>query len=86
MPTRKELIASRRSPAQIEKYLGVDSLRYLSLEGMLSMSCLPDTTFCSSCFSGKYPIEIPRINGDRNNKIYSPKETVGFRVRPACAG
>ena len=55
--------------SQIEKYLGVDSLRYLSLEGMLSMSCLPDTTFCSSCFSGKYPIEIPRINGDRNNKI-----------------
>ncbi|MDH4157618.1 MAG: amidophosphoribosyltransferase [candidate division Zixibacteria bacterium] len=69
MPTRKELIASRRSPAQIEKYLGVDSLRYLSLKGMLSMNCLPDTTFCSSCFSGKYPIEIPRINGDRNNKI-----------------
>ncbi len=69
MPTRKELIASRRSPKQIEKYLGVDSLRYLSLKGMLSMNCLPDTTFCSSCFSGKYPIEIPKINGDRNNKI-----------------
>ena len=64
MPTREELIAFNKSISQIEKYLGVDSLRYLSLKGMLSMSCLPDTIFCSSCFSGKYPIKIPRINGD----------------------
>jgi amidophosphoribosyltransferase len=63
MPTRRELIASRRSVAQIEKYLGVDSLRYLSLEGMLSMNGLPDCTFCSSCFSGKYPIKVPPANG-----------------------
>jgi len=65
MPTREELIASNKTVRQIEKYLGVDSLRYLSLKGMLSMSCLPDTTFCSSCFSGKYPIRIPKINGDQ---------------------
>lgn len=63
MPTKKELIGANMSVAQIEKYLEVDSLRYLSLEGMLSMSSLPDTTFCSSCFSGKYPIKVPEING-----------------------
>ncbi|MCK4632883.1 MAG: amidophosphoribosyltransferase [candidate division Zixibacteria bacterium] len=68
MPTRKELIASNKTVRQIEKHLGVDSLRYLSLKGMLSMSCLPDTTFCSSCFSGKYPIRIPKINGNRNKR------------------
>ena len=63
MPTRKELIASNNSVKRIEKYLGVDSLRYLSLEGMLSMPSLPDTTFCHGCFSGKYPIPVPRTNG-----------------------
>ncbi|MFQ5500203.1 MAG: amidophosphoribosyltransferase [Candidatus Zixiibacteriota bacterium] len=63
MPTHEELIASHCSVAQIEKQIGVDSLRYLSLEGMLSMSSLPDTTYCSSCFSGKYPMKVPPING-----------------------
>ncbi len=63
MPTRKELIANRKTVAQIEKYLNVDSLRYLSLEGMLAIKALPDTRFCDSCFSGKYPIKPPTING-----------------------
>lgn len=63
MPTEGELIASSMSVKQIEKHLEVDSLRYLSLEGMLSMSSLPDTTFCSSCFSGKYPMKVPEIDG-----------------------
>jgi len=70
MPTRKELIASSRSVKQIEKYLGVDSLRYLSLEGMLSMPSLPKATFCHGCFSGQYPIPVPRING--KNKLGKP--------------
>jgi len=63
MPTKQELIAANMSVKEIEKYLEVDSLRYLSLKGMLSMSALPDTTFCSSCFSGKYVMKIPKING-----------------------
>ncbi len=63
MPTRKELIGHRMTVPEMEKYLGVESLRYLSLEGMLSMSSLPDATFCSSCFSGKYPMPVPEING-----------------------
>ena len=62
MPTRKELIGANMTVEEIEKYLQVDSLRYLSLKGMLSMSSLPDADFCSSCFSGKYPIKTPAIN------------------------
>jgi len=70
MPTKKELIAANMSVQKIEKHLGVDSLRYLSLKGMLSMSCLPDINFCSSCFSSKYPIGIPSINAkNRLSKI-----------------
>lgn len=64
MPTKKELIASSKSVKQIEKYLGVDSLRYLSIDGMLAMPSLPATSFCSSCFSGKYPLKIRKINGN----------------------
>jgi amidophosphoribosyltransferase len=63
MPTRKELIANKKSITQMEKYLKVDSLRYLSLKGMLGIRALPETSFCHSCFSGKYPIKPPTING-----------------------
>ncbi|MEX2571695.1 MAG: amidophosphoribosyltransferase [Gemmatimonadota bacterium] len=53
MPTKEELIASEKSPEQIREKLGVDSLGYLSLEGMLA--CVDENaTFCSACFSGDY--------------------------------
>ncbi|OQX92522.1 MAG: amidophosphoribosyltransferase [candidate division Zixibacteria bacterium 4484_95] len=58
MPTKKELIASRRSVKSIRRYLGVDSLGYLSLGGMLSLAALPKEGFCHACFSGKYPIKV----------------------------
>ncbi len=60
MPTRRELIASNKTVEEIRKYLGVDSLGYLSIEGMLSMPALPDSSFCVSCFSGKYPLKIEK--------------------------
>ena len=58
MPTKKELIASTKSVEQIRRYLGVDSLGYLSIEGMLSMPSLPKESFCVACFSGRYPTKI----------------------------
>ncbi|MEW5923949.1 MAG: amidophosphoribosyltransferase [Candidatus Zixiibacteriota bacterium] len=60
MPTREELIASSKSIKEIEKFLEVDSLGYLSIPGMLGMPSLPDNSFCVSCFSGKYPLKIER--------------------------
>jgi amidophosphoribosyltransferase len=57
MPTREELIASHRSTEEIRAKLGVDSLGYLSLEGMTN-SIDPDATFCSACFSGSYPAPL----------------------------
>ncbi|MCP4704510.1 MAG: amidophosphoribosyltransferase, partial [candidate division Zixibacteria bacterium] len=50
--------ASSKSIKQIEKELDVDSLGYLSIEGMLAMPSLPNNSFCASCFSGKYPFKI----------------------------
>lgn len=53
-PTRGELIAANHATAEIEAYLGVDSLRYLSLEGL--RSCVDDPeNYCAACFSGEYP-------------------------------
>lgn len=55
-PTRKELIASSHSLEEIREYLGLDSLGYLSMEGMIKSMPFPKDTFCLSCFDGKYPV------------------------------
>lgn len=57
-PSREELVANQRSVAEIGSYLGVDSLHYLSLEGMLACVAPPGERFCNACFSGDYPIPI----------------------------
>ncbi len=57
-PTRRELIAAFASTHEIESYLGVDSLRYLSLEGMLSATRDEPTNYCTACFSGRYPVAL----------------------------
>lgn len=54
-PTRGELIASSHSAEQIRDYLGVDSLHYLSLEGLLTCVEEPDN-YCVACFDGSYPV------------------------------
>ena len=58
-PSREELIASNNTLEEIRASLGVDSLGYLSLEGMLeSVPGGPDG-FCHACFSGDYPTPPP---------------------------
>ena len=56
-PDRDELIASAHTVEEIRAFLGVDSLGYLSLEGMLEAAGAPDRTFCTSCYTGRYVIE-----------------------------
>lgn len=57
-PTREELIASTHSTEEIRQYLGVDTLGYLSLEGMLQAAGTANK-WCHACFSGQYPTEVP---------------------------
>ena len=74
-PTRDELIASNHTVEEIRDYLGVESLRYLSLEGLLS--CVDDPeNFCVACFDGSYPIGDPGFRG---------KDARGMN-RGCCAG
>ncbi len=56
-PTKDELIASSSSVEQIKEYLKVDSLHYLTIEGMLSCVSNPED-FCTACFTGQYPEPI----------------------------
>ncbi len=58
-PSKKELIASDHSVAQIAEFIKVDSLEYLSLKGMLDVMKSPGNTFCYACFTGEYPVKIP---------------------------
>jgi amidophosphoribosyltransferase len=58
-PNREELIAANMTTDQIAAHIGVDSLGYLSLDGMLES--VPDGPrgFCHACFSGDYPTPPP---------------------------
>ncbi|HEY2851560.1 MAG TPA: amidophosphoribosyltransferase [Gemmatimonadaceae bacterium] len=58
-PSRDELIAARLTPDEIARDLGVDSLGYLSLEGMLASVPGGPQGFCHACFSGDYPTAPP---------------------------
>jgi len=57
-PDRKELVATGRSVEEIREFLGVDSLRYLSLEGMLKCTKEAAGNYCTACFSGQMPMEV----------------------------
>ncbi|HKX72704.1 MAG TPA: amidophosphoribosyltransferase [Candidatus Saccharimonadales bacterium] len=57
-PDAKDLIAATKTVAQIRDYLGVDSLGYLSYDGMIRATNLPKETFSTSCFDGVYPIPV----------------------------
>ncbi|MBD3425930.1 MAG: amidophosphoribosyltransferase [Candidatus Omnitrophica bacterium] len=58
-PSRKELIANQlESIDEIARFIGVDSLKYLSLEGMMDAVCGDKSTFCAACFSGRYPTKV----------------------------
>jgi len=54
----KQLIATNRSEAEIAEFLGVDSLHYLSLDGMLECVSRPKENYCTACFSGKYRLNV----------------------------
>jgi amidophosphoribosyltransferase len=58
-PRRSELIAANHSVNEIRQLLGVDSIGYLSLEGMLASVPGGPTGFCHACFSGDYPTPPP---------------------------
>jgi amidophosphoribosyltransferase len=57
-PTRRELIGSSHSIEEIRKYIGADSLAYLSREGIYVPFNGEVGGFCDACFSGQYPVHF----------------------------
>jgi amidophosphoribosyltransferase len=57
-PTPTELIANGRTVDQIRDFIEVDSLAYLSLDGMLKCMGKPSENYCTACWSGNYPIPV----------------------------
>jgi amidophosphoribosyltransferase len=59
-PRRSELIAATHSMEEIRKYLDADSVAYLSLEGLAGGVRGGRTKYCTSCYTGEYPVAFPR--------------------------
>lgn len=60
-PTQQELLASTQTVEQMCRFIGADTLGFLSLEGLLKVSEKQSGPgFCHACFSGDYPIKAPK--------------------------
>jgi amidophosphoribosyltransferase len=58
-PRREELIAAQNSVEEIRRFLGADSLGYLSLESLRAAVDDQERKFCTSCYTGTYPTSYP---------------------------
>lgn len=69
-PTKEELLANNRALDEIRDFLEVDSVGYLSLEGMLSRAALPKDHYCTACWSGRYRIPVDTTLNKFTTKRY----------------
>jgi len=60
-PTREELIASSNTPEEICKFLGADSLGYVSLPALRRAVSDTEGKFCTSCYTGVYPTDLVQL-------------------------
>ncbi len=76
--SRDQLIAHNRSVEQVREFLGVDSLAYLSIDGMLdcvATQARPAGHYCTACYSGDYRIDIDHPHA---LDVYEPRQTQLF--------
>jgi len=71
-PTKRELIAASKSVEEIGKFIGADSLKYLSLESLLK-SVNGGQQYCSACFTDRYPIEVHPP--ERQRELFENRQT-----------
>jgi amidophosphoribosyltransferase len=69
-PSQKELIASDKTVEEIRKHIGVDTLGYLSLDGMLGGVTGPKENYCTACWTGKYA--VPPVDAMIKDKHEAP--------------
>ena len=61
MAAQNEFIANHRTVEEIRKFLGVESLAYLSIDGLVRAIGEPKDNFCFACFNGDYPVDVSEI-------------------------
>ena len=77
MAQRNEFIANHKTLENIREYLKVDSLKYLSMNGLVKAIGESKEKFCFACFNGEYPVNVPENTGsdkfsiDKEEKISS---------------
>ena len=59
IPDRDDLIAAQSSISEMEAFLGVDSLAYLTLDSLVEAFDAPGAGVCSACLTGVYPVPVP---------------------------
>jgi amidophosphoribosyltransferase len=59
-PRKSELIGATHSIEEIREFLEADSVAYLSLDGMLSAVKSEKSSYCTSCYTGVYPVAFPQ--------------------------
>jgi amidophosphoribosyltransferase len=59
--SQDQLVAATKSVEEIAELIGVDSLAYLSWQGMLEATKEDPNSFCSACFTGDYPVPVPEL-------------------------
>ncbi|MCY4410555.1 MAG: amidophosphoribosyltransferase [Caldilineaceae bacterium] len=60
MASQSELIAAQKNLEEIRVYIGVESLSFLSVDGMMS-TLRADDGYCNACFTGSYPFDTPML-------------------------
>jgi amidophosphoribosyltransferase len=68
-PQKSQLIASHQSIEDIRKYIGADSLAYLSEEGLWKAVDAGPETFCAACFTGDYPTSLKGVEVKKTKEI-----------------
>ncbi|EKD27527.1 MAG: hypothetical protein ACD_79C00682G0007 [uncultured bacterium] len=60
LSTKKEIIGANKTLDEICKFIGADSLRYISIKGLIGATGGNKKDFCAGCFDGSYPMKTPR--------------------------
>ena len=59
MKDRRELVASGRTEAEVAEKIGAETVRYLSITGLVESIQIPESGLCLGCLTGRYPVEVP---------------------------
>jgi len=74
-PTEEELIASYKTVPEIAEFIGVTSLQYLSLEGLLKATeDSEEGIFCTSCYTKNYPVPMPKEGAEQLKLFHKAAE------------